>query len=99
MNAPISRVLPTPVARAKQSDGNSRSKSASPGYSAFNAAIAASLSAPFFNDTSSVSRSRISSERRCGARRLRRFATVLTMRFIVGGATQRETTGGAPWTR
>ena len=27
MNAPIRRVLPTPVARAKHSDGNSRSKS------------------------------------------------------------------------
>ena len=34
MNAPISRVLPTPVARAKQTDGNSRSKSVTVGHSA-----------------------------------------------------------------
>ena len=33
MNAPISRVLPTPVASAKQSDGNSRSKSVTVGNS------------------------------------------------------------------
>ena len=33
MNAPMSRVLPTPVARAKQSDGNSRSKSVTDGNS------------------------------------------------------------------
>ena len=33
MNAPINRVLPTPVASAKQSDGNSRSKSVTVGYS------------------------------------------------------------------
>ena len=34
MNAPMSRVLPTPVASAKQSDGKSRSKSSTAGYPA-----------------------------------------------------------------
>ena len=33
MKAPMSRVLPTPVASAKQSEGNSRSKSATVGNS------------------------------------------------------------------
>ena len=47
MNAPISRVLPTPVASAKQSDGNSRSKSVTDGNSLRIAASAAATSAPF----------------------------------------------------
>ena len=38
MNAPISRVLPTPVAKAKHKDGKSRSKSVKVGNSAFSAA-------------------------------------------------------------
>ncbi len=33
MKAPMRRVLPTPVARAKQREGNSRSKSVTEGYS------------------------------------------------------------------
>ncbi len=48
MKAPISRVLPTPVASAKQSDGNSRSKSVTDGNSLRMAARAAWTSAPFF---------------------------------------------------
>ena len=39
--APMSRVLPTPVARAKQSEGNSRSKSVTEGNSLWMAASAA----------------------------------------------------------
>src|SRR5712692_10111544 len=82
MNAPVKRVLPTPVARAKQSEGNSRSKSATVGNSLRVAANAASRSASFFSGTISVMRARISSERRCGGRRLRRPAIALTWRFM-----------------
>ena len=45
--APIRRVLPTPVARAKQRDGNSRSKLVTDGNSARIAARAASTSTSF----------------------------------------------------
>ncbi len=44
--APISRVLPTPVARAKHTDGKSRSKSVTPGYNCRTAASAAPTSVP-----------------------------------------------------
>ena len=57
MKAPISRVLPTPVASAKQSDGNSRSKSVTDGNSVRMASSAATRSAPFFGDAISVMRS------------------------------------------
>jgi len=58
MKAPINRVLPTPVASAKQSDGNSRSKFVTPGNSLWIAASAAATSAPFFGGAISVTRSR-----------------------------------------
>src|SRR5437870_6876041 len=82
MNAFMSRVLPTPVASAKQSDGNSFSKSVTDGNSLRIVASAAATSDPFFGGTISVTRSRISSECRCGGRRLRRAAMVFTWRFI-----------------
>jgi hypothetical protein len=78
MNAPINRVLPTPVASAKQSEGKSRSKSVTVGNSLPMASIAACRSASFFGGTISVTRSRISSDRRCGGRRLKRPAMELT---------------------
>ena len=78
MKAPIRLVLPTPVARAKQSDGNSRSKSVTDGNSRHTASRAAWTSTPFFGGAISVIRSRISSDRRCGGRRLNRPAMALT---------------------
>src|SRR5262249_16911407 len=66
MNAPISRVLPTPVANAKQTEGNSRSKSVTVGNSLWMAARAVSTPALFPTGMISVMRSRISRERRCG---------------------------------
>ena len=68
MNAPINRVLPTPVASAKQSEGKSRSKSVTVGNSLLMAASALATSTFFAGGTISVIRSRISSERRCGGR-------------------------------
>jgi hypothetical protein len=62
MKAPMSRVLPTPVAKAKHSDGNSRSKSVTVGNSLRIAASAAVRSTAFLGGTISVIRSRISSE-------------------------------------
>ena len=44
MKAPISRVLPTPVASAKHSEGKSRSKSESLGNYAFKASTIAANS-------------------------------------------------------
>ena len=47
MKAPISRVLPTPVARAKQSEGKSRSKSVRVGNKPFSVAKMALTSPPW----------------------------------------------------
>src|SRR5574337_997771 len=88
MKAPISRVLPTPVASAKQSEGNSRSKSVTVENSLRIAASAASRSTPFLGGAISVTRSRISSERRCGARKLKRPVMALTWRFMVSVPAQ-----------
>src|SRR5688572_22386827 len=82
MNAPIKRVLPTPVARAKHNEGNSRSKSVTEGNSLAMASSALPISGSFFGGAISVMRSRISSDRRCGGRRLRRPAIALTFWFI-----------------
>src|SRR3989338_5260684 len=82
MKAPMRRVLPTPVASAKQTEGNSRSKSVAVGNSLRITARAFSRSTSFFGWTISVTRSRISKERRCGGRRLKRPAMALTWRFI-----------------
>src|ERR1035437_2063362 len=83
MNAPMSRVLPTPVASAKQKDGNSRSKSVTVGNSQRRISSAAAMSGPLCGGMISVMRSRISSERRCGARKLNRPAMALTLGFIL----------------
>ena len=83
MKAPINRVLPTPVASAKQTDGNSRSKSVMVGYSPRMTSSAAANSAALFGGTISVMRSKISSEWRCGGRRLNRPPMALTWRFMI----------------
>jgi hypothetical protein len=58
----MSRVLPTPVASAKQSDEKSLSKSVTVGNSLLIAVRAVFRSAFFFGGTISVIRSRISKE-------------------------------------
>ena len=83
MKAPISLVLPTPVARAKQKEGKSRSKFVTVGNSRCIAASDAVRSPPLLGGTISVMRSRISSDIRCGGLKLRRPAMALTWRFIV----------------
>src|ERR1035437_2675550 len=74
MNAPISRVLPTPVARAKHRDANSRSKSVTEGNALWIACNAWAASVSLLSGSNSQTLSRISSESRCGWRRLKRFA-------------------------
>ena len=85
LDAPIKRVLPTPVASAKHKDGKSRSKSVSVGNSACSAAcMAASSSAERAcesrkagTDSSALcNRSKLTD---CGSRRLKRPATVRTI--------------------
>src|ERR1700688_704302 len=83
MNAPIRRVLPTPVASAKHSDGNSRSKSVTDGNSEWIVERVAWISCSLRGDAISVTRSSISSERCCGGRRLIRPAMGFTSRFNV----------------
>ena len=83
MKAPINRVLPTPVASAKQTDGNSRSKSVTVGNSLRIISSASAKSAAFFGEMISVMRSRISNEWRCGGRKLNRPAMALTCRFML----------------
>ena len=83
MNAPMSRVLPTPVASAKQSEGKSRSKSVTVGNSRrMTSRAACDVGVLSRRRRSRVTRSRISSDSRCGGRRLRRPAMALTWRFI-----------------
>src|ERR1017187_6778848 len=79
----MSRVLPTPVASAKQMDGNSRSKSVTFGNSDLMIASAAAASGDLLGGTISVMRSRISSDSRCDGRKLNRPARALTCRFIL----------------
>src|ERR1017187_3913961 len=74
MNAPIRRVLPTPVASAKHSDANSRSKSVTEGNALWIACNAWAASVSLLRGSSSQTLSRISSESRCGWRRLKRLA-------------------------
>ena len=78
MKAPIRRVLPTPVAREKQSEGNSRSKSVTVGNSLWMAVSPAVRSLPFLGGRISQIRSRIARESRWGWRRLRRPEIELT---------------------
>src|SRR5438132_1324692 len=82
MKAPISRVLPTPVASAKQSEGKSRSKSVSVGYSVRMVASAAARSAVLGGGAISVARSSSARDSCCGGRRLRRPVMELTWRFM-----------------
>src|ERR1039458_7649214 len=74
MTAPIKRVLPTPVASAKQSDANSRSKSVTEGNALWIACNAWAASVSLLRGSNSQTVSRISSESRCGWRRLKRLA-------------------------
>jgi len=59
MKARVSRVSPTPVARAKQRDGKSRSKSVTVEYSDSTARRAPATSAPFSREMMSQMRARI----------------------------------------
>ena len=78
MNAPIRRVLPTPVAKEKQSDGNALSKSFTDGNSLWIISKICFVSAPFVRFQISKTLSRIFRLSLCGSRRLRRFAIVFT---------------------
>lgn len=73
----LSRVLPTPVARAKHREGNSRSKSVNVGNSLLIAAKFVSQSAIFGMFKNSQIRARISKDSRWGWRRMRRLAMLL----------------------
>jgi hypothetical protein len=70
--------LPTPVASAKQIEAKSRSKFVTDGNSEWIASSAATGSISFRGGTISVTRSRISSDWRCGGRRLKRPAIAFT---------------------
>ena len=74
----MSRVLPTPVARAKHRDGKSRSKSVNVGNSFLMATKLVSPSVMSGMDKSSQMRARISNDWRWGWRRLRRLEILLT---------------------
>ena len=74
--------LPTPVASAKHSDANSRSKSCTDGNSLRIASSAAATPAPFFGGAISVTRSSSSRDLRCGGRSDNLPAMALTCRFI-----------------
>src|ERR1035437_4906373 len=74
MNAPIRRVLPTQVARAKHIDAKSRSKSVTEGNALWIACNAWAASVSLLIGSNSQTLSRISSESRRGCRRLRRLA-------------------------
>ena len=63
------------------------------------ASSAAATSAPFFGGAISVTRSRISSDSRCGGRRLRRPAMALTCRFIVAAPRASNEAPAAPASR
>jgi len=82
MKAPISRVLPTPVASAKQSDGKSRSKEVTEGNSERITASAATGSAVLLGGAISTARANLARASRCGGRRLSRPLIVLTSGFI-----------------
>src|SRR3989339_65942 len=78
----MSRVLPTPVAREKQTDGKSRSKSEQVGYKARILASSPAGSTFFFNSKTSASFSIISKLSACGLRRLKRFLIAWALVFI-----------------
>src|SRR3990172_13273143 len=91
MNAPMSRVFPTPVERGKQSEGKSRSKSVTVGnsvwmtlsdWATFACAASADRSAFFSSGMMSQTLARISSDSRWGGRRLSRLAIMFTLEFI-----------------
>ena len=104
INAPISRVLPTPVANAKQRDGKSRSKSVTVLNSdciVFSALLMSSCKEPdttLSSANNSATLARISTESRCGARRLRRFARAFTSEFI-GYGSPRQPPRITAWSR
>ncbi len=74
----MSRVLPTPVASAKHSEGNSRSKLVTVGNYWLIFAKRVSISHCLLMGKSSQIRARISNDCRCGGRGMRRLAILLT---------------------
>src|SRR5690606_6426955 len=93
MKAPMSRVFPTPVASAKQTEGKSRSKSVTDSYSLRISSKASATAVDLLGGTISVIRWRRSSDSRWGGRRLRRPEMALTWRFIIskeGGCANRR---------
>ena len=82
---PIRRVLPTPVASAKHSDGNSRSKSSSVLNSAFSVERIAgtSRSWPKSSGAASSARTNLMSESAWGSRRDRRPVTACRTRLFI----------------